>query len=88
MRTSLTEIRDTELYLHGKLDAGDKLVFEARLLTDPELKSNMQFQQKLYKLLRSFHLKRVRQEIAVVQDGLFDNPEHSAFQQKIHSLFK
>ena len=88
MRTSLTDIQQTEQYLQGKMDNGDALVFEARLLTSPLLKANMRFQQQAYNLLRLFHLKKVRQDIAAAQHHIFNSPEQEVFRKQIHSLFK
>ena len=88
MRTSLNEIRQTELYLQGGMDTGDALVFEARLLTDPVLSTNMHYQKMVYKVLSLFNRKAIKYEIATVEDRLFTNPEYGAFQRHIHSLFK
>ena len=88
MRTSLTDIHQTELYLHRRMENGDALVYEARLLTDPVLKMNTRFQQQVYKLLRLFHLKTVKNEVMEVQQQLFAADEHTAFRREIESLFK
>jgi hypothetical protein len=88
MRTSLIELQQTEQYLQGAMGAGDRLVFEARLLTNPILKMNMRFQQQAYKLLRLFHLKEVKREVAEVQQQLFTADEHAAFRREVQSLFK
>ncbi len=88
MRTSLIELQQTEQYLQGAMGAGDRLVFEARLLTNPTLKMNMRFQQQAYKLLRLFHLKEVKREVAEVQQQLFTSDEHAAFRREVQSLFK
>ena len=88
MRTSLTDIQQTESYLTGGLATGDALVFEARLLTDPVLKSNMGYQQKAYKLLRFFHLKLVREEVTEVDGLIFSSEDNKGFVKQIQSLFK
>lgn len=88
MRTSLTEIRQTEAYLQGQLTPQDKLFFEARLLTNPLLRLNLQLQKKVYALLQIYHRKKLKEEIGAVHQQLFENTAKTAFQQEISQLFK
>jgi hypothetical protein len=89
MRTSLIEIQETEQYIQGNMDTGDRLVFEARMLTNPMLEANTRLQRQAYKLLlRLFHIKKVKQEITAVQQHVFTSQVHESFRQQIQSLFK
>ena len=88
MRTSLIDIQQAEQYLQGKMNAGDAAVFEARLLTDPVLKSNMGFQQRAYSVIRMFRRKYLQQVVREAHDHIFQSPEHADFRQQIHALFK
>ena len=66
---------------------GDKLVFEARLLLDPELAGNVQWQQKTYTLIQSYSRYQLKQEIEMVHQQLFTHAKHQRFSEKIRALF-
>lgn len=87
MRTSLTDIKNTEAYLQGKLNTQERLFFEARLLTSPLLRLNLQLQKQVYTLLQLYHRRQLKEEVALVQQRLFDSPDNAAFQQSILHLF-
>ena len=88
MRISLTEIRQTELYLQDKMRPEDRLLFEARLVANPVLRMNLLVQKKAYKLVRLYHRKKMKEEIAAVQDSIFSDPEKTFFQQSIYRIFE
>lgn len=87
MRTSLIETEQIETHLLRLSEQGDALVFEARLLLDPELKYKMRWQQKTYSIVRQYGRQQLRQEIEAVHRQLFNRPEHAGFRQKIMRLF-
>ncbi len=87
MRTSLSDIQQTEQYLNGELSAADACVFEARLLTDPSLTSNMNLLKRVYRLLSLFHRKKVKQDVVAAEQRLFTSDEHTDFRNNILSLF-
>ena len=87
MRTSLNEIKQTEQYLQGQLVTEDALVFEARLLTSPLLRLNMLAQNKVYQLVKLYHRKKVKAEVQIVSEQLFNNPEKKDFQAMVFNLF-
>ena len=88
MRPSLTDIQQGEQYLQGHMEASDAALYEARLLTDPAVKENTHFLQKTFALLKLYHRKQIKAEIAAVHDRMFSDPRHAGFQQNIRRLFK
>jgi len=88
MRTSLDEIRQAEKYLLQQLDHGDELVFEAQVLTNPLLKMNLFFQQKVYGVVRRYHLKKLKEEAEIIHQRLFSDPAKKEFQQAVFQSFK
>lgn len=88
MRTSLVEIQNAEQFLKGKMEAGDAAVFEVRTLVDEAMRNKVRWQQKVYKLLRLYHLRVLKQDIKVVEQQLFTNPEHAGFARRMELLFK
>ncbi|MFI5159698.1 MAG: hypothetical protein ACHQHN_00405 [Sphingobacteriales bacterium] len=87
MRTSLLEIEQIEAHLMLRSEPGDALVFEARLLLDPELKDKVLWQQKTYSIIRQYGREQLKSEIEAVHQKLFTGVEHYSFRQKIMRLF-
>ena len=87
MPTSWNDTLDIEQYLDNQMDHGDALVFEARLLLNPELADNVQWQQKTYTLVQGYGRRQLKQEIDVVHQLLFTHAKHKRFSEKIRALF-
>jgi len=83
----LIETEQIEAHLLRLSEPGEALVFEARLLLDPELRDKMNWQQKTYHIVRQYGRQELRAEIEAVHQQLFNRPEHSGFRQKIMRLF-
>ncbi len=88
MTTSSNNTRTIEKYLSGKMHAADKFLFEARLLIDPSLRTDLQAQKKVYRLLELYHRKMMKQELETLNRQLFRDPGKVLFQQQILNLFK
>lgn len=87
MRTSLIETEQIEAHLLRLSEPGDALVFEARLLLEPELMDKMHWQKKTYTLINQYGRQQLKQEIEAVHQQLFNRPEHTGFRQKMMRLF-
>lgn len=87
MRTSLIETEQIEAHLLQLSDPGDSLVFEARLLLEPELREKVQWQKETYHLVKLYGRDQLKREIENVHQKLFTQPEHRSFSQKIRQLF-
>jgi hypothetical protein len=87
MRTSLTEIKLIDDYIFDKAETGDALVFDALLIINPELKSQIMWQKKTHQLVKQYGRKTLKQEIENVHRQLFDTDNHLSFRQKILRLF-
>lgn len=88
MRTSLSEIAQIDKYISGKLKYGEKLLFEANQLVDPELSNNIRLQHAVLYLVRLFGRARLKEEIQVVGHHLFHSPEKKDFREEINEIFK
>jgi hypothetical protein len=88
MRTSLTEIQQTEKYLLGEMHPEDALVFEARILSNPLLKMNVFFQKKVHAVLRAYHRKKLKEEAESIHQQLFSDPGKNDFREMIFHCFK
>jgi hypothetical protein len=87
MRTSLIETEQIEAQLTQRSEPGDQLVFEARLLLEPELGEKMQWQQEAYRMIKLYGRDQLKKEIEAVHLKLFTQKEHVSFSQKIRRLF-
>ena len=87
MRTSLIETEQIEAHLLRRSDTGESLVFEARMLLNPELKEKVLWQQKTYQLVTLYGRNQLKQEIESVHQKLFNEDHHQSFRQKIMRLF-
>lgn len=87
MRTSLLETEQIEAHLLRQSGTGDALVFEARMLLDPELKEKVLWQQRTYQLVTLYSQNQLKQEIESVHQKLFNDGQHQSFRQKIMRLF-
>jgi len=87
MRTSLIETQQIEAHLLQHSDTGEALVFEAKMLLDPELNEKAMWQQKTYQIVKLYGRDQLRQEIETVHQKLFTHDQHKNFRQKIMSLF-
>ena len=88
MPTSWNDTIQIEKYLGKSRSNGDALVFEARLILDPDLADKMHWQQKTYALIKNYGRQQLKQEIELVHQQLFTQKEHQSFGQKIKALFK
>jgi hypothetical protein len=88
MKTSWNETEQIEAYLNGFTNAGDALLFDAKLLLEPQLRDKIVWQQKTYSIIHHYGRKQLLQEIETVHQKLFTRPEHISFRQKIGLLFK
>ena len=87
MRTSLIETEQIEAHLLQISNPGDALVFEAKLLLQPELQEKVQWQKETYNIVRRYGRDQLKKEIEAVHQQLFTQAQHQSFSQKIRQLF-
>ncbi|NLR64960.1 hypothetical protein HGH92_11650 [Chitinophaga varians] len=85
MRKQLCEIRDIEQYLEHQQDTADQRVFEARVLTSPDLAEKMSYQQKIVQLVRWLARRNKRQQLDTLYHQLMTD---ETYRQKITSIFR
>ena len=84
---TLREIKGIDRYLSGKLETASRLLFEARLLIDPQLSIRMKYQEKLYAIIKESGRRALKSEIARIHYQLFNDPSKRQFQSQIFKLF-
>ncbi|SHG02165.1 hypothetical protein [Pedobacter caeni] len=88
MKTSWNELRVIENYLSPDGEPADQVLFEARMILQPELKERVYWQKRTYNMIQQYGRQQLRSEIAKVHDLLFSAPEHRSFRQKMLRLFR
>jgi hypothetical protein len=86
MKTS-TDVKDIENYLQGTLDTPSKLLFEAKMLIDPALMSDVRSQRLVYLVVQILGRRKIKSEIEEVHNSLFNDPGRSNFCHSIYNLF-
>jgi hypothetical protein len=74
-------------YLRGEISPETKLLLEARLLIDSDLKEKMFWQEKTYALVKNHGRQQLKREIEKVQQRLFSETRFESFRKKIQILF-
>jgi len=88
MRTSLNKIKAIDDFLSGRMLPEDSLLFEANMLLDSDLVSDMRHQENTYAMIRQYGRKKIKEEIAAVQAKLAAAPQHQGFIKRIAQFFK
>lgn len=88
MRISLNKIKQIDNHLFNRGNAEDRLIFEAMLILDPALKSQVSWQKKALDFVQHYSRKKMKAEMESVHRQLFSEPAHRRFRNKILSLFK
>lgn len=87
MKTSLNELQDIETYLLNEMKPDERLLFEARMLLQDELRKNTAWQKQAYQFIQRYSRKKLKAEIEAVHQQLFKKPEHQSFREYIAALF-
>jgi hypothetical protein len=88
MRTSLNEIKQIDDHVLKQFPPDEALLFEAKLIINPELKHEVMWHKQTLKLVQQYGRNNLRAEIDAVHQKLFGLPEHEGFRQKIMRLFR
>jgi hypothetical protein len=69
------------------MEPGEATLFNAKLILDPDLREQMQWQIKTQTVVRTFGRRQLLKEINSVHDRLFTEPKYSSFRKKIMGFF-
>ena len=88
MKTSSNITQQTEAFLLGNMAPTEAVVFQAKLLLDPILKMNTQYQKKVYELVRYYGRRNRKARIERIHSEIFSDPAKRQWQHEINNLFK
>ena len=83
----MNDIKLIDDYLFNKIPQGDKLVFDARLILNPDLADGLFWQKQTHAIVTNYSRKKLQTEIESVHQELFNAPDHKSFRQRIANLF-
>lgn len=83
----MSEISAIENYLAGTLNPADRLLMEAQLLINSDLKEKVVQQQEVYDLVKLHGRRRLKQELETVHAKLFSEKRFEGFRKKIMRVF-
>jgi len=75
-------------FLLHRMEEGEAVLFEARLVFEPSLLEKMRWQKNTHDLVRAYGRKQMKAELHDINRKLFNEPAHEGFRQKIFRLFK
>lgn len=88
MKTFLNNALLIEQYLQEKLSTGDRLLFEARMIVNPALRKDLNYQKKVYSLIRDYHRQLLKADIEAIHTKLFNDARNLEFRHTIEQIFK
>jgi len=83
----LNEIKLVDDHIFNRSNIEDKLVFDAMLIINPDLNDQVMWQKRTHKIVKQYSRKKLKAEIELVHQRLFNTAEHLSFRQKIMRLF-
>lgn len=87
MKTSSTDTELLEKFLRGELSAAEKLWVQARLLTEPELKQELDLHRKIHRLIVLYRRRKLMDQVEEIHREIFNAPGQLKFKLKIQRLF-
>lgn len=88
MRTSLNNTKAIDDYLSGSMAPGDALLFQANMILNNDLITDVEYQQHTYAVIRHYGRQKIKQEIAAVQEIMTHSPKYRGFRERIGRIFK
>lgn len=74
MRTALLELREIDRYLLRRMNAAERLVFQAKMIVSEELKRKVCLQEKTLRLLRLDGRDALRERLEALHAQLMQEP--------------
>jgi anti-sigma-K factor RskA len=75
-------------YLFKRLSVEDRLVLEARLLSDLSFKTKLEWQCRVYEIAKAYGRATLKREIMAVERQLFSEPQFKHFRNIISNIFR
>jgi hypothetical protein len=87
MKTSWSDTQKVDEFLAGRQSPEEAVLFEARLLLEPDLRGKLKWQQEAFALIKNYSRKKLKEQINAVEQLLFRHKRHRGFRELIVSIF-
>lgn len=87
MKTSLHKLQWMEDGLLHRAAPAEQTLFEARLLLDPALREDCDWQRKTYTVIREYGRRQFRLQLENLHRELFTAPQHRSFRERVMAFF-
>lgn len=77
-----------EGYIFNTLSPEDKLIVDARLITDQSFADKFDAQKTAYMVITEYSRRQLRCEISRIETCIFTDKKYTSFRKTINKLFK
>lgn len=84
----MNETIDIQKYIDGNAEPSELLLIEARLLLNPSMRENLQWQKISHDLVKAYGRKQLKAEIAELERSLFNESRFASLKKTIQTIFK
>ena len=88
MKTSISDVIQTEKFILRELPAHGRVLFEARLIVESDLRFNTLYHRLLHRLVAFSHRRKIKREIESIHERLFQDPNKLHFKELVLKHFK
>ena len=83
----MNNIREIERYVEGAMEPNETLLFEEKVRRDSLLRLNVAMHEKVLAFIRMYHRKKLRMELEVIHNRLFNDPGKVTFRESVRKIF-
>ena len=84
----MNELKELDDFLLSKTTAEKALLMEAKLLTSPQFKRELDHLKFVHHLLQVFGRRELRKELTLLHNKVFSDPENASVHRQILSYFQ
>lgn len=88
MKTSISDVIQTEKFILDELPADERVLFEARLIVESDLRFNILYHRLVHRLVAFNHRRKIKLELENIHERLFQDPNKLHFKESVLKHFK
>lgn len=88
MKISLNELAVIDRYLDDQMDPDERQLFESRLLSDTDLRKNVDLQKQARHIVVLHGRSKLRTSLEVLHRSYFTDAAHFVFRERVLSYFR
>ena len=88
MKTSMSDVIQTEKFILGELPPDERVLFETRLVLETDLRFNTLYHRLVHRLVAFNHRRKIKRELENIHERLFQDPNKLHFKESVLKHFK